>query len=85
MGDAELPDRFRTLDVAHALTVAGFTAVDVRERPAWESGHRATYEAALAAGDPGDDEGLAMFQQEAQANLPRITRLKRILAVARRP
>jgi hypothetical protein len=39
----------------------------------------------LAAGDPGDDEGLAMFQQEAQATLPTFTRVRRILAIARRP
>lgn len=85
LGDAEVPDRYRSLNVTRVLTAAGFTAVDVRERPAWESGRRATYEAALAAGDPGDDEGLELVQQEAQANLPTFTRVRRILAIARRP
>jgi SAM-dependent methyltransferase len=85
LGDAELPDRFRNLDVAQALTAAGFTGVEVRERPVWESGHRAAYEAALAAGDPNGDEGLAMLQEEAQASLPRSARLRRVLAIGRRP
>jgi SAM-dependent methyltransferase len=84
-GDPALPDRYRDLDVAHALTTAGFTAVDVRQRPAWEAGHHAVYEAALNAGDPGGDEGLAMIQQAAPDLLSWIDRLIRIMAVARRP
>jgi SAM-dependent methyltransferase len=40
-GDTELPDRFRGLNVTRVLTAAGFTAVDIRERPAWDSGRRA--------------------------------------------
>jgi len=84
-GDAELPDRFRDLDVARALSAAGFVDVEVDERPTWETGHRAAYEAALAAGDPGDDEGLAMFQEEARGGLDRSARLRRVLVIARRP
>jgi SAM-dependent methyltransferase len=84
-GDPALPDRYRNLDVAHVLASVGFTAVDVRHRPAWEAGHHAVYEAALNAGDPGADEGLAMIQQTAPDLLTWIDRLIRIMAVAQRP
>jgi SAM-dependent methyltransferase len=84
-GDPGLPDRYRDLDVARTLTTAGFTGVDVRERPAWEAGHHAVYEAALNAGDPGADEGLAMIQEAAPELLSWIDRLVRVMAVARRP
>lgn len=82
--DSELPDRFRHLDVARALTAAGFTAVEVRERPAWDPARRAVYQAALAAGDPGEDDGLAMLQEEARVASARTGRLRRMLATARR-
>jgi SAM-dependent methyltransferase len=85
LGDTDLPDRFRNLDLAQALTAAGFAAAQVRERPAWEPGRRAVYEAALAAGDPGDDEGLAMLQDEAKAGAAMSARLRRVLAIAQRP
>lgn len=84
-GDPRLPDRYRHLDVAHALTTAGFVAVDVRQRPAWEAGHRAVQEEALRAGDPGDDDGLAMIQEMAQDVLEWMDHLTRVMVVARRP
>jgi hypothetical protein len=43
------------------------------------------YDAALAAGDPGDDEGLAMLQEEAKTGTARSARLRRVLAIAQRP
>jgi hypothetical protein len=85
LGETQLPDRYRNMDVGQALTTAGYTAVEVYERPVWEAAQRATYEAALAAGDPGDDEGLAMLQEEARANTALFGRLRRILAVGQRP
>jgi ubiquinone/menaquinone biosynthesis C-methylase UbiE len=84
-GDPQVPDRFRDLQLAQVLTTAGFHAVEVHERPAWEVRTHAVFEAALAAGDPGQDDGLAMFQQDARAAGTWNKRCRRVLAVARRP
>jgi SAM-dependent methyltransferase len=84
-GDPQVPERFRDLRLARVLASAGFDAVEVRERPAWELRTDAVFEAALAAGDPGDDEGLAMFQEEARTRGTFGGRCRRVLAVARRP
>jgi SAM-dependent methyltransferase len=84
-GDPEVPDRFRDLQLARVLATAGFHAVEVHERPGWEVRTDAVFEAALAAGDPGDDDGLAMFQEEARARRTLSQQCRRVLAVARRP
>jgi SAM-dependent methyltransferase len=83
--DPDVPERLRHADFAKTLAAAGFVGTEVRERPAWEEGRRAVYEAALAEGDPAGDEGLALIQQEARVALPELHRIRRVLVVARRP
>lgn len=84
-GDPEVPGRFRDLQLARILGTAGFEAVEVRERPGWEARTRVVFDAALAADDPGDDDGLAMFQEEARARRMLGEQCRRVIAVGRRP
>jgi SAM-dependent methyltransferase len=83
--DPDVPERLRHADFAKTLAAAGFVGTSVRVRPAWEEHRRRVYEAALAAGDPVEDSGLALIQQEARVALPEMHRVRRVLVVARRP
>ena len=84
-GDPAVPDRFRDLDLAGALSTAGFTAVDVRERPDWETRLTAVFAAALAAPEDPDDKGLAILREEAAASKPWRDRVRRVLVAAAHP
>jgi SAM-dependent methyltransferase len=85
-GDPALGRRLRDLDWVRVLTDAGFTHVRVEARADWHALYVAVFEAALAQGDPGnDDPALAALQAEARALLPKANRKDRVLLVGTRP
>ena len=83
-GDERLPDRLRAVGLEAGLTGAGFSDVDVRERPAWRAAERAMWEEAAAL-DPGDDPALLSFHDEGVRSLPRFDLVRRVMATASAP
>src|SRR6185437_13381395 len=81
--DERLGPRLRRADLAAGLRQAGFTDVEVRERPSWLAREHALWEEAAAL-DPGDDPALRSHHDEAVVSLQWATALRRVLAVARR-
>lgn len=82
--DERVPARIRGTDLAGGLRQAGFTDVEVRERPSWLARERALWEEAAGI-DPGGDPALASLRNEAVASLKWGGLLRRVLAVATRP
>jgi SAM-dependent methyltransferase len=83
-GDERLPDRLRAVGLEAGLTGAGFSDVEVRERPAWRAAERAMWEEAAAL-DPGDDPALRSFHDEGVRSLPRFDLVRRVMATASAP
>jgi SAM-dependent methyltransferase len=77
----QLSPRLRRADLAAGLRQAGFTAVEVRDRPSWLAREQALWEEAAAL-DPGDDPALQSLHQEAVRSLQWAALLRRVLAVA---
>jgi SAM-dependent methyltransferase len=82
--DERLSARLRRVDLAAGLAEAGFTGVEVRERPAWQERERAIWEEAVTI-DPGDDPALVSFHDEGVRSLERFALIRRVLAVATAP
>jgi SAM-dependent methyltransferase len=83
-GDDRLPARLRHVDLRAGLAGAGFTDIEVRERPGWRDQERAMW-AEAAALDPGDDPALRAFHEEA-LRAPLIMDLtRRVMASATAP
>jgi SAM-dependent methyltransferase len=82
--DARLPGRLRQVDLGAGLTAAGFSTVEVRERPAWRAAERAMWEEAAAL-DPGDDPALQSFHDEGVRSLDTFTLVRRVMASATAP
>jgi SAM-dependent methyltransferase len=82
--DETISVRLRRADLGAGLRGAGFTDVDVRERPAWRVRERGMWEAAAAL-DPGDDPALRSFHDEGVRSLRTWDALRRVLAVATAP
>lgn len=82
--DERLSARLRAVDLAAGLRGAGFTDIEVRERPAWRERERAVWEEAVTL-DPGDDPALHSFRDEGTRSLEHFDLLRRVLAVATRP
>lgn len=70
--DNRLPERLRTVDLATGLAAAGFSDIEVRERPDWRTSERTMWEEAAAL-DPAGDPALQSFQDEGLASLERLT------------
>jgi SAM-dependent methyltransferase len=81
--DERLSPRLRRTDLAAGLRQAGFTDVEVRDRPSWLAREHALW-AEAAALDPGDDPALRSLHDEAVRSLQWSASLRRVLAVARR-
>ena len=79
-----LAARVRRADLGAGLRQAGFTGVEVRDRPAWLAREHALWEEAVTL-DPGDDPALRSFHAEAVKSLPWTALLRRVLAVATSP
>jgi SAM-dependent methyltransferase len=82
--DERLSPRLRRVDLAAGLLAAGFTEVEVRERPAWRERERRIWEEAVTL-DPEAGPGLRSFRDEAVSSMGRIDQLRRVLAVATAP
>ena len=81
--DERLSTRMRRVDLAAGLHQAGFTGVEVRDRPSWMARERALWEEAVAL-DPGDDPALRSLHDEGVRSLEGPL-LRRVLAVATSP
>lgn len=78
------PPRIRRVNLADGLRQAGFTDIEVRDRPAWLARERALWEEAVAL-DPGDDPALRSLHDEGVRSLEWGHQLRRVLAVATSP
>ncbi len=84
--DERLSLRVRRADLGAGLHQAGFTDVEVRERPSWLAREHALWEEAVAL-DPGDDPALRSLHAEGVKSLEWASAglLRRVLAVATGP
>ena len=82
--DQRLPGRLRRVDLGAGLTVAGFEAVEVRDRPGWRASERAMWQEAAAL-DPGDDPALRSFHDEGVRSLEIFGLVRRVIATASAP
>jgi SAM-dependent methyltransferase len=82
--DERLSPRLRRANLAVGLRQAGFTDVEVRDRPSWLACEHALWEEAAAL-DPGDDPALRSLHDEAVRSLQWASLLRRVLAVATNP
>jgi SAM-dependent methyltransferase len=83
-GDERLPARLRHVDLGAGLTAAGFTEVEVRDRPLWRDRERAMWAEAVAL-DPGEDPALKSFHDEG-LRAPVVMELtRRVMATATAP
>jgi SAM-dependent methyltransferase len=84
--DERISPRVRRANLGAGLRQAGFTDVEVRDRPAWLEREHALWEEATAL-DPGDDPALRSFHAEGVKSLQwtGLGLLRRVLAVATRP
>jgi SAM-dependent methyltransferase len=82
--DERLSPRIRRANLADGLRRAGFTDIEVRDRPSWLAREHALWEEAAAL-DPGDDPALRSFHDEAVKSLQWATLLRRVLAAATSP
>ena len=82
--DERLSPRLRRAYLAAGLRQAGFTDVEVRDRPSWLAREHALWEEAAAL-DPGDDPALRSLHEEGARSLQWAALLRRVLAVATNP
>ena len=83
-GDERLAARLRSVNLGTGLMTAGFSDVEVRERPAWRAAERAMWEEAAAL-DPGDDPALRSFYDEGVRSLDTFALIRRVMAAATAP
>ena len=67
------------------LHAAGFTDINMAERPEWHALRTRVYQIALDLGDPGDDIALADLQDEARHRLPLAGLSRRVVITCLRP
>jgi SAM-dependent methyltransferase len=79
--DDRVPDRLRRVDLDAGLSGAGFSHIEVRERPGWRAAERAMWTEAAAL-DPGEDPALLSFHDEGVRSLSFFDLLRRVMAVA---
>jgi len=82
--DDRVPGRVRRTDLRTGLTAAGFTDVEVLERPAWRDRERAMWKEAAAL-DPCDDAALRSFHEEGVRCLEIFSLMRRVMATATAP
>jgi SAM-dependent methyltransferase len=82
--DERLSPRIRRANLADGLRRAGFTDIEVRDRPSWLAREHALWEEAAAL-DAGYDPALRSLHDEAVRSLQWATLLRRVLAVATTP
>jgi SAM-dependent methyltransferase len=82
--DERVSPRVRRVNLAADLHQAGFTDIEVRDRPSWLAREHALWEEAAAL-DPGDDPALRSLHDEGVRSLQWESLLHRVLAVAASP
>ena len=80
-GDDRVPARLRRVSLGRGLAAAGFSGVEVTERPGWRAAERSMWEEAAAL-DPGDDPALQSFHAEGLRSLETFALLRRVMATA---
>jgi SAM-dependent methyltransferase len=79
--DERVPDRLRRVSLHAGLAAAGFSEIQVRERPGWRAAERSMWEEAAAL-DPGGDPSLQSFHDEGVRSLATFTLLRRVMSTA---
>jgi SAM-dependent methyltransferase len=82
--DERLSPRIRGANLGAGLHQAGFTDVEVRDRPSWLAREHALWTEAVTL-DPGDDPALRSLHAEGVKSLQWTALLRRVLAVATSP
>jgi SAM-dependent methyltransferase len=82
--DERLSLRVRRANLGAGLHQAGFTDVEVRDRPSWLAREHALWEEAVTL-DPGEDPALQSLHAEGVKSLQWTALLRRVLAVATSP
>ena len=82
--DERVPGRLRLVNLGAGLTAAGFSHVEVRERPDWRAAERAMWEEAVVL-NPGDDPALQSFHNEGVRSLDTFALLRRVMGTATAP
>ena len=83
-GDERLSERMRRVDVGAGLRTAGFTDVEVTDRPHWLACERSVWREAVAL-DPGTDPALRSFRDEGARSLEVSSAYRRVMASASAP
>ncbi|MEU7871517.1 class I SAM-dependent methyltransferase [Dactylosporangium sp. NPDC049140] len=78
--DEAVPARIRGVDLARDLPLAGFTGVEVHNKPDWRRAERSLWEEALEA--PEDDAAVRALQDEARRSLATFDSMRRVFATA---
>jgi SAM-dependent methyltransferase len=81
--DEEIPSRLREVDLAAGLTEAGFTSIQVVEKPSWYERELAMWSEAATL-DPGDDPSLQALNEEARWVLSLPPGTRRVIGSATR-
>lgn len=79
-----LSARLRGVRLRDGLTAAGFTDVEVIERPAWQERERAMWDEAAVL-DPGEDPALRSLHDEGVRSVATTGLVRRVMATATRP
>ena len=79
--DEGVPVRLRRVSLGGGLAAAGFSGVEVTERPGWRDAERSMWEEAAVL-DPGDDPALQSFHDEGVRSLATFGLLRRVMATA---
>jgi SAM-dependent methyltransferase len=82
--DERLSERMRRVDLGAGLRAAGFTDVEVRDRPQWLACEQAVWQEAVAL-DPAADPALRSFHDEGARSLGYIDGIRRLMATATAP
>ena len=79
--DEQLSLRVRRVNLGVGLRRAGFTDVEIQDRPSWLAREHALWKEAVGL-DPGDDPALRSLQAEGMKSLEWTSLLRRVLATA---
>jgi SAM-dependent methyltransferase len=83
-GDERVPGRLRAVDLRAGLLGAGFSDVQVLDRPQWRAAERGLWEEAASL-DPGEDAALQSLHEEAVRTLGFFDQVRRVIARAIAP
>ncbi|MBV9445366.1 MAG: class I SAM-dependent methyltransferase [Streptosporangiaceae bacterium] len=80
--DDRLPERMRRMNLSRDLREAGFSHVEVTEKPDWYAAERTLWESALEAENADGDPALVSLQKEGARALETFAVKRRVLATA---